>query len=137
MRFPSGVVARLAAAYDAHGARPARLYFQKAIVRLELAFSAEGIRLYANCRSPDREDIEVIEERILGEKNQFASEMDHMAECVLTGRKPLTPGEEGLQDHRIMEAIYRSARENRPVPLPSFAGLDVFCGPPLEQSDPA
>jgi len=50
---------------------------------------------------------------------------------VLTGRRPRTPGEEGLQDHRIMEAIYRSAAENRPVALPEVEGLDVFRGPPL------
>ena len=43
--------------------------------------------------------------------------MDHMAECVLEGREPKRPGEEGLRDVRIMAAIYRSAREGRPVRL--------------------
>jgi predicted dehydrogenase len=28
-----------------------------------------------------------------------------------------TPGEEGLQDQRIMDAIYESARTHRPVTL--------------------
>ena len=131
MRFPSGVVARLSCAYDAHEARPARLYFQTAVVSLDPAFAYKGIRLKVARRAPDREDVEVVEERISGEKNQFALEMDHMAECVLTGRAPRTPGEEGLQDHRIMEAIYRSARENRPIALPPVAGLDAFRGPSL------
>ena len=40
-----------------------------------------------------------------------------------------TPGEEGLQDQRIMEAIYQSARTSRPVQLPPVAGVDVFRGP--------
>ncbi len=132
MRFPSGTVARLAAAYDAHEARPARLYFQRATVALEPAFSYRGLRLHVHRRAPDREDTELSEERIIGERDQFATEMDHMAECVLTGRRPRTPGEEGVQDHRLMEAIYRSARENRPVALPPVEGLDAFRGPALE-----
>ena len=132
MRFPSGVVARLAAAYDAHEARPARLYFQKATVALEPAFAYRGLRLHVHHRAPEREDAEIVEERITEEKNQFATEMDHMAECVLTGRRPRTPGEEGVADHRVMEAIYRSARENRPVCLASAGGLDAYRGPALE-----
>lgn len=131
MRFPSGVVAKLSSAYDAHEARPARLYFQKAVVKLEPAFAYKGLRLHVSQRSAQGPDVEVAEERMLGEQNQFGAEIDHMAECVLTGRKPRTPGEEGLQDHRIMEAIYRSAAENRPIPLPTIKGLDAFRGPDL------
>lgn len=132
MRFPSGTVARLAAAYDAHEARPARLYFQEAVVALEPAFAYRGLRLRVHRRAPEREDAELIEEQITGDTNQFSAEMDHMAECVLSGRRPRTPGEEGVQDHRVMEAIYRSARDNRPVDLPAVEGIDAFRGPPLE-----
>jgi predicted dehydrogenase len=137
MRFPSGVVARLSSAYDAHEARPARLYFQKALVKLEPAFAYKGQRLNVMQRSPERADVEINEERLIGPKDQFAAEIDHMAECVLTGRRPRTPGEEGLQDHRLMEAIYRSAAENRPVSLPVLQGLDLFRGPPLVKGDGA
>lgn len=47
--------------------------------------------------------------------NQFVGQLDHMAECVLTGREPIVPGEEGLRDIRLVEAIYRSAREGRTI----------------------
>ena len=65
-------------------------------------------------------------------KDQFALEMDHMAECVLANRKPYTPGEEGLQDQRIMEALYASAASGKPIKL-SASGegtgkLDLFRG---------
>jgi predicted dehydrogenase len=43
--------------------------------------------------------------------------MDHFAECVLNDREPLTPGEEGLKDLRIMMAIYEAARTGRTVRL--------------------
>lgn len=131
MRFPSGVVARLACAYGAHEARPARLYFENAVVQLEPAFSYNGLRLKVICRSPDRQDIEVIEERVIGDANQFATEIDHMAECVLTGRRPRTPGEEGMQDQKLMEAIYKSAAEKRPVGLAIVSQREHFRGPAL------
>jgi predicted dehydrogenase len=44
-------------------------------------------------------------------------------------QQPYTPGEEGLQDHRIMEAIYESARTGRPVKLQDASKLDAFRGP--------
>jgi len=50
-------------------------------------------------------------------RNQFAAQFDHLAEYVAGGTDPLTPGEEGLADLRVMEAIYRSARERRHVSL--------------------
>jgi len=56
-----------------------------------------------------------------------------MADCVRTGRTPYTPGEEGVQDQMLMEAIYESARTGRPVKLAQHQGLDAFRGPPLMQ----
>jgi predicted dehydrogenase len=55
--------------------------------------------------------------------------MDHFSECVLSNKQPFTPGEEGLQDHKIMEAIYQSARDGRPVKLASVSKKDAFRGP--------
>ena len=49
--------------------------------------------------------------------DQFAKEIDHFAECILTDREPFTPGEEGLQDMRIIEALYRSASSGSVVRL--------------------
>ena len=61
-------------------------------------------------------------------KNQFAQEMDHMALCVMQNKTPFTPGEEGLQDQIIMEAIYESARTNKLVKLKTAPKLDAFRG---------
>ncbi len=72
---------------------------------------------------------ESIDARRLTEHDQFALELDHMADCVRTGATPHTPGEEGLQDQRIMEAIYHSAATGQPVTLPPVAGLDTTRGP--------
>jgi len=48
-------------------------------------------------------------------KTQFAGQLDHMAECIISGATPIVAGEEGLADLRIIEAIYRSAAEGRSV----------------------
>lgn len=129
MRFPSGVVGRFSCAYDAHESRNARLYFQKATVKLEPAFAYAGNRLYVGHRCATRQDVEVVEEHVCDESDQFGAQMDHMAECVLTGREPATPGEEGWQDQLIMEAIYRSAAENRPIALDPVPERDAFRHP--------
>lgn len=55
--------------------------------------------------------------------------MDHFSDCIQQDKKPFTPGEEGLQDHRIMDAIYQSAAQNKPVALPTITTIDTFRGP--------
>lgn len=50
-------------------------------------------------------------------KTQFAGQLDHLAECIVSGREPIVSGEEGLRDMRIIDAIYRSAREGRRIQL--------------------
>ena len=62
------------------------------------------------------------------EQNQFALEFDHFANCVLNDLEPFTTGEEGLQDVRIMAAIYQSALEGRAVALPQITQRDAFRG---------
>jgi len=61
--------------------------------------------------------------------------MDHFSDCVLEDKRPWTPGEEGLQDQKIMEAIYESAKTGKPVKLEMITKLDAFRGtPPKEQA---
>ena len=73
-----------------------------------------------------------VDHRRFPPKNQFATEMDHFAQAVRADRTPHTPGEEGLQDMRIMEAIYQAAEGGGAVTMPAVAGLDVTRGPAPE-----
>jgi predicted dehydrogenase len=43
--------------------------------------------------------------------------MDHMSQCAMDNKEPLTPGEEGLRDISLMMAIYESARTGKTVKL--------------------
>jgi len=52
---------------------------------------------------------------------------------VIDNQPPYTPGEEGLQDQKIMEAIYESARTGKPVNLERIERLDAFRGTPSKE----
>jgi len=59
----------------------------------------------------------VSEERELPVRDHFALEMDHMSECVTENKEPLTPGEEGLRDLKVMMAIYEAANTGKTAKL--------------------
>jgi predicted dehydrogenase len=58
-----------------------------------------------------------IDQRDLPVVDHFTTEMDHMSDCVMQNKEPLTPGEEGLRDLTIMMAIYEAAKSGRTVKL--------------------
>ncbi len=126
LRFPSGVVANCATSYGMHESRLLRVHTPAGAISLDGAFAYDDKRL----RVAHRDDrAESVDERRLPKQNQFALEMDHMADCVMANRQPHTPGEEGVQDHRVMEAIYQSAASGQPVAMPRVDGLDRTRGP--------
>jgi glucose-fructose oxidoreductase len=57
------------------------------------------------------------EDRDLPQRDHFALQMDHLSECVMENKAPLTPGEEGLRDLTIMMAIYEAAKTGKTVKL--------------------
>ncbi len=129
LRFPSGTIAQCSASYTAHESKDMRVRLGDAWLDVGNAFAYRGQSLRIARRVGDEE---AIDSPVIGHKNQFALEVDHFAECVLTGRVPRTPGAEGVQDHAVMEAIYQSARTGQPVSLPGTASLDAFRGPALD-----
>ena len=128
LRFPSGALANCAAGYGAHESKDLRLRLERGWIELQDAFAYRGQRLRIAERAGPNESLQELK---LGAANQFALEVDHFADCLIRDSVPRTPGEEGLQDHLVMEAIYRSARDGQPVALPVVAMLDAFRGPEL------
>jgi predicted dehydrogenase len=53
-------------------------------------------------------------------RDQFAPELLYFSDCILSDREPEPSGEEGLQDVRIVEALYASARSGRPITIRPF-----------------
>lgn len=125
LRFPSGALATGLSSYGSHEHRRMTVLGPKGAAVIENAFAYEGQQLFVSRREGEAEARTQV---ALAHHDQFALEIDHFAECVRGGRTPRTPGEEGLQDQRVMEAIYESARTRRPVALASAAGRDAFRG---------
>jgi predicted dehydrogenase len=60
------------------------------------------------------------EKKKIGKRDQFAPELLYFSDCVLTDRAPEPSGEEGLQDVRIIQALYESADTGKAVQLPPY-----------------
>ncbi len=130
LRFPSNAIVNAFCSYNARDDKHQRLNFETAAVDMPNAYQYHGQRLTIIGRQGDATSQNEI---VLEQNNQFAAEIDHMATCVLENRKPRTPGEEGVQDHVIMEAVYESERTGRPVQLKRYDTLDTFRGPPVRE----
>jgi predicted dehydrogenase len=109
LKFPSGVLAHCTSSYGAPFGR-FRVVGPKGWAELEPASSYSGLRMRVGTYN-------MVEERQQRVVDHFAAEMDHLSDCVMNNTEPLTPGEEGLKDLRIMMAIYESAKKGQPVAL--------------------
>ncbi len=132
LHFPSGALSNCLTSYSTHEHRYLALIGSTARLEIENAFAYEGQRLRI-ARLVDGKNETA--ERRLPMKNQFALELDHFARCVTAGTQPRTPGEEGVQDHVVMEAIYTAARTGRRVELPRVDRRDAFRGPEPASDD--
>lgn len=112
LRFPSGLTATCMSSYASHESRFFRLQGAHGWAELNPAFGYNGLQL----RRGELVDGKNATTQIsIDPVDQFAREIDHMSLCVVRGQTPHTPGEEGLQDQKIVEAIYESARTGRAV----------------------
>jgi predicted dehydrogenase len=118
LRFPSGFAATCASSYASHESRYFRIEGANGWAEMNPAFSYHGLRLRRGQMVEGRNTETDIS---FPPAMQFAREIDHMSMCVMRNQVPHTPGEEGLQDQRIMEAIYESARTGRAVALSAVA----------------
>jgi predicted dehydrogenase len=102
------------ASYGCHESRFFRLQGTDGWAEMDPAFGYNGLRMrYGMLVDGKSANTEITTDP----NNQFAREIDHMSLCVINDKIPHTPGEEGLQDQRIMEAIYESARTARVVKI--------------------
>jgi predicted dehydrogenase len=114
MRFPSGVLATCTSTYDFGETKRYRVFCEKGWIDLDPATDYYKHRLTVQQKAPEGAQYKSVEQELpLPEGNQFAAQLDHMSECVLQNKTPKTPGEEGLRDVQLIEAIYEAARTGR------------------------
>lgn len=107
-RFPSGLVGVGTSGYSWNpGANRYKVEGEKAILHAEPATPYEGHRFLIDGKPlPTAPG-----------KDQFAAMLDAFSAHVAHGTPFLAPGEEGLRDIRIIQAIYESAAKGKPVSL--------------------
>jgi predicted dehydrogenase len=110
LRFPSGVLALCSSSYGFYHQSHFRVLGTTGLLELDPATWYSGLRLRVQHGT-------VFEERELPVVDHFAAEMDHLSGCVMENQEPLTPGEEGLRDVKIMTAIYEAAMAGKTVRL--------------------
>jgi predicted dehydrogenase len=110
MRFPSGVITACETSYGANLGGFFEVNGSKGAIQVNPAFSYDRLRLRARGEG-------AVIDQVTDDPSphQFAREADHFADCILENHEPLTAGEEGLRDMRLIASIYRSCQEGRSI----------------------
>lgn len=114
MKYPSGAIAHCDCSFGMSESRFYRVQGTQGYLEMDPAFSYRGLRLFT--RQTDAETGSAnLQEHHLRAKNHFSEEMDHFSNVILNGGECKTPGEMGLADMRILEAIHLSIAQGQPV----------------------
>ncbi len=115
LRFKDDRLAAFVTSFNATDVSSYRVVGTKGQIHVDPAYEyAEGLRYELTVEG--KKTIKTVAKR-----DQFAAELLYFSECIQNDRKPEPSGEEGMQDVRIVEALYRSAKSGKPIRIPSFA----------------
>ena len=105
--FPSGVIAGCTTTYNAAGPNAFTAFAEGGSFGMGPAYTYRDLRAFRS----DGGDFH------FDPVDEFATEMDAFARCILDDRPTTVPGEEGLRDVRILTAAYQAARTGAAVRL--------------------
>jgi predicted dehydrogenase len=114
LRFEGERVAAFVTSFNAADVASYRIVGTKGQLHVDPAYEyAEGLayELTVNGKTTRKQ---------IGKRDQFAPELLYFSDCIVKDRKPEPSGEEGLQDVRIVEALYESAERGKSVRIPRF-----------------
>ena len=110
LRFPSGILANCTSSYGYFQQSHCRVMGTHARLEMDPFMWYSGLRMWIERDNDiDWKNLQVVD--------HFATEMDHMSDCVMQNKEPHTPGEEGLRDINIIQGIYEAARSQKTVKL--------------------
>lgn len=112
LRFDRGRVAAFATSFNASDVGEYRIVGTKGQLHVDPAYAySQGLayELTVNGKTTRKR---------IGRRDQFAAELLYFSDCILNHRSPEPSGEEGMQDVRIVEALYESARTRKAVRIP-------------------
>ena len=112
LKFPDGLLATGSASWNYNLQNYYRVGAEQGNYVLDPATSNQNLRLTVNTRQP-----RISSERFLRNIDQIDAQFGHFSDCILNDKAPLTPGEEGLKDLVVIEALYRSVSLGQPVSI--------------------
>jgi len=111
LRFGDGQLATFVTSFNAADVAAYRIVGTRGHLQADPAYEyAEGLKYTLTIDGKRRT-------KRIGKRDQFAPELLYFSDCILNDRQPEPSGDEGLQDVRIVEALYESAQRKRPVAL--------------------
>jgi glucose-fructose oxidoreductase len=114
LRFEGERVAAFVTSFNAADVAAYRIVGTRGQVRVDPAYEyAEGLGYELTV------DGKTTRKRI-GKRDQFAPELLYFSDCIRHDRAPEPSGEEGLQDVRIVHALYESAETGKAIGIPPF-----------------
>lgn len=114
MRFPSGAIATGASTYGADMPGYYRLNGTRGWLQMDsYGYSGQHLTARYSGTEPGTPAITIDETNQEKDPMQFVRQADHFSECILLNRTPQAPGEEGLADMRVIEAIYNSGASQK------------------------
>jgi glucose-fructose oxidoreductase len=114
LRFPGDRLAAFTASFGAADVASYQVVGTRGDLRLESAYEYAGKMTMTVTVGGKKK------EKTFPKTDQFAPELLHFSDCILTGREPRPSGREGLADVRVIEALYRSAEKGAPMRLPDL-----------------
>lgn len=119
IRFPDERLAHLHTSFGEEPTADLTIFGEEGSVRVTRAYHANAPATVTVVRQGEREEL------AFEPNDDFAAAIGYFSACILQERAPEPSGVEGLQDIRIVEAIYRSARDGRPVTLPRLTRVET------------
>jgi len=115
MRFENDRVAAFVTSFNAADVASFVVVGEKGHVRVDPAYEyAESLKYEMDIDGKKTT-------KTIGKRDQFAPELIYFSDCVLRDKTPEPSGEEGMQDVRIIEALYESARSGKGIKIPPFS----------------
>jgi predicted dehydrogenase len=112
LRFEGGRVAAFITSFNAADVASYRIVGTQGQLHVDPAYEyAEGLAYTLTVKG------KTTRARV-GRRDQFAPELLYFSDCIQRNREPEPSGDEGLQDVRIVQALYESAEIGKAVAIP-------------------
>lgn len=112
LKFPGGLILQGTASFRAAKASFLHVHGEKGWAALDPAYAYDDERRFFG-KAGGRWF-----HKVFPLIDEFALELDALADSIRSGKDPEPDGIQGLRDVAVMEAIYTAAREHRSVPIP-------------------